>query len=195
MGYAVRISSHAIDVVTGADKTPGIVAAEATGAGRKKWSGGELRSRVVRQGSGWTVDGGSPYGSYNSTPVAGGFSSPGSPYFSNPVVSNSTPGTPGSGHGLGLSSPSFGPSLSPRPSSATPDSFPTAATAGSPYLSSTPVTASPPTTAALYSHFPPTPNYANGHGNGNGNGFPQSPKLNGAKHYGNGSLGGVKKDD
>ncbi|KAL5526702.1 hypothetical protein ACEPAF_8427 [Sanghuangporus sanghuang] len=80
-GWAFRISSKAIDVVSGADRAPGIVAAEATGAQtRRKWGasgGGELRARVSRQANGWVVDGGSPYGSYAGTPVGGAFSSVG----------------------------------------------------------------------------------------------------------------------
>ncbi|KAI0090214.1 DUF1692-domain-containing protein [Irpex rosettiformis] len=162
MGYAVRIGSHAMDVVTGADKTPGIVAAEASGVGRRKWQGGELRPRVVRQGNGWTVEGGSPYGSYAGTPVSGGFSSPSSPYLG-AGNGSSTPA------GLGLYSPSFGP---PPASPRTPASnLPTAATVGSPYstvsspyLPSANIPTSPPQTAGLYTHFPPTPNPANGNG-------------------------------
>jgi endoplasmic reticulum-Golgi intermediate compartment protein 2 len=201
MGYAVRIGSHAIDVVTGADKTPGIVAAEATGAGRKKFVGADLRSRVTRQGNGWNVDGGSPYGSYAGTPVTGGFSSPGSPYFGT-GNGNTTPSVTG----LGLNSPSFGPEASPR----TPASpFPTAATMGSPYTgASSPYlptgngAASPPQTAGLYAHFPPTPNPVNG----SGAGFPHAPvpgsatfapppRANGPKQHGSGSVAGASKKD
>ncbi|KAI0703847.1 DUF1692-domain-containing protein [Cytidiella melzeri] len=210
MGYAVRIGSHAVDVITGADKTPGIVAAEASGVGRRKWQGGELRSRVVRQGNSWTVDGGSPYGSYAGTPLTGGFSNPSSPYLASGNGS-ATSAPPGSVSGLGLTSSSLGPSASPR----TPASpFPTAATVGSPYspvsspyLPAANAATSPPQTAGLYAHFPPTPN-----ANGTGNGFPQSPvpgsatfsaphgaappRSNGPRHYGSGSLaGGTKKDD
>ena len=105
MGYAVRITSHAVDVVTGADKSPGIVAAaEATGAGRKTWGGGELRSRAPRHGSDY---GGSPYGSYAPTPVSASFGSPlpsASPYApSFPASPNPATGTPRSAsYGLGL---------------------------------------------------------------------------------------------
>lgn len=209
MGYAVRITTHAVEVVTGVDKTQGIVAAEATGAGRKKWIGGELRSRMTRQsGSGWTGEGGSPYGSYAGTPVSGGFSNVGSPYLSpSPYSANdaATPGPPRSGYGLGIGSPSFGPSSSPRIPQSAPGNIPTAATIGSPYATPpspyTPAT-SPPTTAGLYAHFPPTPNV-------NGNGYPgQSPSTfsaqqgaapprreNGVRHSSNGSLGATKKDD
>ncbi|KAI0346231.1 DUF1692-domain-containing protein [Trametopsis cervina] len=206
MGYAVRIGSHAVDIVTGADKTPGIVAAEATGAGRRKWQGGELRARVQRQGNGWSVDGGSPYGSYAGTPVTGGFS-PNSPYLTN--GNGSAPPTPGSGYGLGFGPPALTPSLARTPGTG---GFPTAATLGSPQVSSPylPVSAtatSPPHTASLYGHFPPTPTAANGAGNG----FPSSP-LPGSPAFSaqqgahaaasprghgprGGSVGGTKKDD
>lgn len=118
-GWAFRISAKAIDVVSGADRAPGIVAAEATGTSlKKKWGGGELRARVARQGSGWVVDGGSPYGSYTSTPVsAGGFGM----HTPMPAVSPYSPaphsGVTGNGdhanesahsqYGLGLNSPSL----------------------------------------------------------------------------------------
>ncbi len=218
MGYAVRITSHAMDVVTGADKTPGIVAAEATGVGRKKWGGSEIRSRVVRQGSGWTTEGGSPYGSYLNTPVAGAFSNPGSPY---PNGLSPTPGTHSSGYGLGLSSPSLAPSSPAAPPISAVGGFPTAATVGSPYQRSgsgspytppLPVPNSPPASAGLYAHFPPTPNPVDG----TQTSFPRSPALgspmfpsqhgasapppprreNGVLHLSNGSLGAAgKKDD
>jgi endoplasmic reticulum-Golgi intermediate compartment protein 2 len=200
MGYAVRITSHAVDVVTGADKAPGIVAAEASGAGRKRWGGGELRSRVPRQGSDY---GGSPYGSYASTPVSGGFSN-----VSSPFLGASAPGSQQSGYGLGLSSPQFGPP-SPRTPSTAPGTIPTTAAAGSTYAGAPPSpylpASSPPTTAGLYGHFPPTPG-------ANGNGFPHSPgaspstfsaqqgaapprRENGFRHSSTGSLGATKKDD
>ncbi|KAI0077801.1 DUF1692-domain-containing protein [Panus rudis PR-1116 ss-1] len=204
MGYAVKLSTHAVDAVTGADKTPGIVAAEATGVGaglRKKWGGGELRSRVVRQGSGWVVEGsgGSPYSSYANTPVSASFSAstPASPYVSSPFMSNGNgmhtpssmaatlsphPSAPprSSSYGLGLHSPSFGgggapPRIPPSaPSSAVATGFPSAATLGSPspYTPHSPF--SPPSAngnGSLYAHFPPTPNPANG----SANGFPRSP--------------------
>ena len=210
MGYAVRITSHAVDVVTGADKTPGIVAAEATGAGRKRWGSGELRSRVPRHGSDY---GGSPYGSYSNSPVSAGFANLGSPYGGTP-----TPGSPHAGYGLGLSTTQYGPpppgSSSPRMPSSAPGTIPTAATAGSAYSAGPPspyLPSSPPTTAGLYGHFPPTPNATPG---ANGNGFPQSPpgagpsafsaqpgagapppRANGLRHSSHGSPGVAKKDD
>ncbi|EJD06811.1 DUF1692-domain-containing protein [Fomitiporia mediterranea MF3/22] len=95
-GWAFRISSKAIDVVSGADRAPGIVAAEATGASTKrKWGGGELRARVARQGNGWVVDGGSPYGSYASTPVGSAFSPNPAPFSSGGGGGGSTLNTPG----------------------------------------------------------------------------------------------------
>lgn len=211
MGYAVRITSHAVDVVTGADKTAGIVAAEASGAGRKKWGGGELRSRAGRTGGAWTPEGGSPYGSYAGTPTTG-FAQLGSPYLSSPYGGNgaTTPGAQaqGAGYGLGLSSPSFGPAGSPRIPHSAPGNFPTAATVGSPYSPYAPPPTSPPTTAGLYAHFPPTPNPPHG---ANGDGFPSSPapastfsaqqgsapprRENGTRHSSHGSLGATKKDD
>ena len=42
MGYALRIARHAVEVVSGAEQTPGIVAAEDSGANvrlRSKWGG------------------------------------------------------------------------------------------------------------------------------------------------------------
>ena len=77
MGYAIRITSRAVDVVSGADQTPGTIAAEATGVRtgsslRSKFGGSQLHSRksslarVVRQGNGWVVEnpvgGASPFG-------------------------------------------------------------------------------------------------------------------------------------
>ncbi|KAI0328291.1 DUF1692-domain-containing protein [Cubamyces sp. BRFM 1775] len=182
MGYAVKITSHAVDAVTGADKTNGIVAAESSSIStnlRKRFGSADLRlrpsNRVVRQGSGWVVEGGSPYGSYADTPVSAGFASPSaqqSPYApSYPGSPNPAPTTPGSAtYGLGIgASPLMGsrppPSSSSRPSSfvGTPGSpFPTAATAGSPYTPNGAGMTSGPNTPGLYAHFPPTPNAGNG---------------------------------
>jgi len=120
MGYAIRITTRAVEVVSGADQAPGLVAAESSGVKmglRAKWGGSELRSRpgsskLVPQGSGWVMEGGngSPYSSYNNTPLP-------SPYFNSATSvpsasapSTPHPGTPGS---LGLGHPSgpFGPSI------------------------------------------------------------------------------------
>jgi hypothetical protein len=83
MGYAIRVTTRAVEVVSGADQTPGIVAAESSGVKvglRGKWGGSELRPRpmggkLVPQGNGWVMEGGggSPYSSYNP---GSGFPSP-----------------------------------------------------------------------------------------------------------------------
>ena len=127
MGYAIRITTRAVEVVSGADQTPGLVAAESSGVKvglRAKWGGSELRARpgsskLVPQGSGWVMEGGSssPYSSYNTTPLLSGFpSSSGlpSPYINSATSAPSTPqpGTPGS-IGLGYPSSPFGPVPSP----------------------------------------------------------------------------------
>ncbi|OSC96947.1 DUF1692-domain-containing protein [Trametes coccinea BRFM310] len=225
MGYAVKITGHAVDAVTGADKTNGIVAAESTsisGNLRKRFGSADLRlrpsNRVVRQGSGWVVEGGSPYGSYTGTPVSASFASPQpSPYApSYPGSPNPAPPTPGGAatYGLGIgASPILGarPGLSPssRPTSwvgsAPSSSIPTAATLGSPY---TPNGSgmSTPNTPNLYSHFPPTPNTANGSTMGTfaaqqSNGPPMARRESGLRHAsngsanGNGHAGAAKKDD
>lgn len=126
--YFVRVAIRAADAVSGADTTPGIVAAEASGV-KRKWAGGQLRVRstaqnstnVVRQGPGWVVEGSSsPYASYVNTPASSGFTSqspyPYSPYLSPPTLTNNTsvPPTPGSGVGLGFSGAAFGPPPSGR---------------------------------------------------------------------------------
>ena len=131
MGYAIRITARAVEVVSGADQTPGIVAAESSSVKvglRAKWGGSELRSRpggnkLVPQGSGWVMEGGgsSPYSSYNNTPLLSAFpssSGPPSPYINSGTSAPSTPlpGTPGSVVGLGFPSSPFGPNMpSPGP--------------------------------------------------------------------------------
>lgn len=178
MGYAVKISTKAVDAVTGADKTNGLVAAEATGVSslRKKWGGSELRSRVVRQGSGWVVEGGSPYSSYAGTPVSGQFSHPPSPYVSSALLGNgsttpvASPHPSAPGFGLGINTPTFGPSPRVPPSgppSAMATGFPTAGALSPNYGPTSPSTAD---SNGHYTHFPPTPNPMNG-----GSGFPRSP--------------------
>ena len=200
MGYAIRITTRAVEVVSGADQTAGIVAAESSGVKiglRAKWAGSELRSRpqsgkLVPQGSGWTMEGGSrsPYSSYTNTPATGMFSA-------NPHPS--VPNTPnlGSGTGLGYPSGTFSPSGFPSgpgsrnpslnsaslappprtpftPSSGRPYSpLPTGATQGSsaaPDLSA--FGSMPPTPGVGYAAFPASPNPANG---GSTNGFHIAP--------------------
>lgn len=194
MGYAIRITSRAVDVVTGADQTQGTIAAEASGvrAGglRSKWSGSQLLSRkptggrVLRQGAGWVVEGtGGPSSSYGPTPMSSTFvgtptsgypnsPNPYSPYVTSPshlapppTVNGSAPNSPlAPSVGLGLGSPAYGPSLTPR----SPNMFPT-----SPYTPTSPGTLSlpPRTPSSGYGHFPPTPNPAN-----NGS-FPPPPRA------------------
>lgn len=132
VGYAIRITTRAVEVVSGTDTSHGIVAAEASGAKvglRAKWGGNELRprpkSRLIPQGTGWTVDGagntgGSPYSSYAGTPVSGAF--PASPYLGSPVMGAgntlSAPPTPNMGIGIPLTpgipgTPGFGPPTGP----------------------------------------------------------------------------------
>jgi hypothetical protein len=126
MGYAIKITTRAVEVVSGADSAPGIVAAESSGVRvglRGKWGGGELRARpksgkLVPQGGGWTMEGaGSPYASYSGTPVTGAFSpAVQSPYLSAGVPGSPMPGTSAS-IGLGYPSGTFGPMGPPTPGS------------------------------------------------------------------------------
>lgn len=201
MGYAIRITTRAVEVVSGADQTAGIVAAESSGVKiglRAKWAGSELRSRpkagkLVPQGTGWTMEGGSgsPYSSYTNTPVTGMFSSTApSPFNPHPSLPN-TPNL-GSGTGLGYPSSGFPPALAGRsaslnsaslappprtpftPSSGLPYSpLPTGATQGS---SAAPDVSGfpsvPPTPGVGYATFPASPNPANGGGT---NGFQIAP--------------------
>ncbi|KNZ71699.1 ER-derived vesicles protein 41 [Termitomyces sp. J132] len=138
MGYAIRITTRAVEVVSGADAAPGIVAAEATGVKvglRAKWGGSELRARgkMVRQGTGWVLEGAgdtllhsrSPSyanASYTGTPTLNGFPSPASasgpppstsasPAFNvSPTPSNiPIPPTPQSGAFQSQNSSMFGP--------------------------------------------------------------------------------------
>ncbi|KAH8118186.1 DUF1692-domain-containing protein [Phellopilus nigrolimitatus] len=169
-GWAFRISAKAIDVVSGADRSPGIVAAEASGAAKRKWGGSAVRSRVARQGSGWVVEGGSPYGSYAGTPVSAGF---GSPFPHSPVPSSAPgfaqPGAAGgaNGYGLGIGAgPSFaaaqqqqqhrnGGPLPPTPNPASPYSaFPGSPNAGSYFQNHNPLS---PSAYGLNSPLPQSP--------------------------------------
>lgn len=124
MGYAIRITTRAVEVVSGADQTAGLVAAEASGAKvglRSKWGGGELRARpksgrMVPQGNGWVMEGTpSPYASYTNSPILGQMS-PNLPGQTSPYIGgsphSSAPGTPNLGNAIGLGFPSnsFGPS-------------------------------------------------------------------------------------
>ncbi|KAH9918929.1 endoplasmic reticulum vesicle transporter-domain-containing protein [Epithele typhae] len=226
MGYAVKITSHAVEAVTGADKSSGIVAAEASGVGslRKRLGGdlrlrpgGSARDRVVRHGSGWMVEGGSPYGSYAGTPVTPAFSA-GSPF--TPHTPSFTPGPPPSAgpytpsampsaptprsasythgqQGLGIASPRPTSMLSPHSSTS---AIPTAATLGSPYAGAP---GSLPGTPGLYANFPPTPNPVSAGPAAGGGVFaaqqagapPRSNGLRSASLNGSAGLPNGKKDD
>ncbi|KAF8838039.1 DUF1692-domain-containing protein [Paxillus ammoniavirescens] len=133
--YFLRITVRTIEAVSGADSTPGIVAASSTSV-KPKWTGGHLRVRstasnsglVVRQGNGWVVEGGvgTPYA---GTPMTGGFGPqspyPYSPYLTSPALpppptgARSVPPSPapGPGVGLGFGGPTFGPSHGGHPPS------------------------------------------------------------------------------
>jgi len=188
MGYAIRITSRAVDVVSGADQTQGTIAAEASGVRsgslRSKWSGSQLLSRkatggrVFRQGTGWVVEEVSGPSSFTPTPMSGGFGgtptsgyvtspNPYSPFVSSPslapppAANGSAPNSPPAPTiGLGLASPAYGPSLTPH----SPNVFPTSATMGSPYRPTSPGTQPlpPRTPSSGYAQFPLTPNPANG---------------------------------
>jgi endoplasmic reticulum-Golgi intermediate compartment protein 2 len=116
MGYAIRITTRAVEVVSGADQAPGIVAAEASGAKaglRAKWGGSNLRprprsARMVPQGNGWVLEGSANDSPYTGTPaLSNGFLTPGSvvtsPYVAS--ASSQSPATPGYGAGLTPSTP------------------------------------------------------------------------------------------
>ena len=207
MGYAIRITTRAVEVVSGADQTAGIVAAESSGVKiglRAKWGGSELRARpksgkLVPQGSGWTMEGGSgsPYSSYTNTPLTGMFSSTTGPSPFNPHPSAPNTPNPGSGTGLGypsgtLSASGFPPALGSRSASLnsaslappprtpfTPNSglpyspLPTGATQGSSVApDASGFGSAPPTPGVGYATFPASPNPANGGGT---NGFHIAP--------------------
>jgi endoplasmic reticulum-Golgi intermediate compartment protein 2 len=125
MGYAIRITYHAVEVVTGADQTQGTIAAEATGVRpggfRSKFSGAQIHSRksslglgrVIRQGNGWVVEnpGGGPpsfgtpvsgaftpsVGSRPSSMYGGGVGPPYSPYSAAPSPNLAPPSINGAG--------------------------------------------------------------------------------------------------
>lgn len=213
MGYAIRITTRAVEVVSGADSKPGIVAAEATGVKvglRAKWGGSELRSRtqsgrMVRQGNGWVLEGSTnpPYASYAPTPVTGAFAPPASPYLQSAGPSTAPPH---SAVGMGFPSSTFGPGPAPGTPGVnghgghlrTPSLL-----GGPPRTPRTPYTSSlqanggtppPPPGGAgelpgtpSYALFPPTPNPANGNGNGHG-GFAEQQATSGV-------LKDAKKDD
>ncbi|KIY66202.1 DUF1692-domain-containing protein [Cylindrobasidium torrendii FP15055 ss-10] len=169
MGYALRVTSKAVEVVSGAED-PGLVSAEASGAKvglRTKWGGGEIRSRqkIVRQGSSWesgsyspgpaSAYSPSPYTAYNTTPVGSPFIQQSS-YLGTPGQSQSPyfPGTPNSSM---FGPPPTGRAPPPPPSrgGVPPNGPPT----GLGVFAANPLPGTP-----SHSIFPPTPNPIHGGG-------------------------------
>ncbi|KAF9261353.1 DUF1692-domain-containing protein [Marasmius fiardii PR-910] len=194
MGYAIRITTRAVEVVTGPDDSD-TIAVTASGAStkpglRSKWGGGHLRSRskIIRQGSGWTVDTspGSPamstysgYSSYAGSPMPNQTGFVGTPYPSQTAFSPMGPQSPY------INSAAFNTQLppsnpaSPAPGSAFMSPPPMSGRGGSPSLAPPPSSGlhshfgpppSAPGTPSVHGHFPPTPNPANGE-----SGFPSGP--------------------
>ncbi|KAL1698615.1 endoplasmic reticulum vesicle transporter-domain-containing protein [Schizophyllum commune] len=186
VSYALRVTTRAVEVVTGDVGGPALDTAEASGAKvglRAKFGGSELRarSRVVRQGSGWTVEGGSNYGGgsvpaspFPGSPFSGG--APASPYVNTPFTPSFGPRTPSGGS-------TFGPQGVRRQSSNLSGAQPPA----SPYVPASPYIPTPSSQYApspyagapspfvgsqqhlvspqpSYEIFPPTPNPPNGGG-------------------------------
>ncbi|KAJ2926847.1 hypothetical protein H1R20_g10243, partial [Candolleomyces eurysporus] len=190
--YAIRITTRAVEVVSGADQSPGIVAAESSGVKvglRAKWGGSELRARPgASSRAGWA----SPYA--GTTPITGSYGAMPSPYLSSNVYSNPTtpnPATPHSSIGLGYpavpptpgsirTSASLGPPPMRTPSYGSGNNG-----AGSPSLAPPPSSPLPPgsvpSTPSAYATFPASPNPTNG------NGFQMGPPPP--------RKGGPKKDD
>lgn len=157
--YAIRITTRAVEVVSGVDQTPGIVAAESSGVKvglRAKWGGSELRART---GAGWS----SPY---TSTPVTGTYGAMPSPFlgsnmYSNPATPN--PGTPHSSVGLGYPVPPTPGGMRSAASLGPPMRTPSY---GSPSLNppGSPMPPSVPGTPSAYATFPASPHPSNGNG-------------------------------
>lgn len=145
MGWTIKVGSKVTEVVVGPDKTPGIVAAEASGV-KKRWSGGQLRSRPNA--------GGSAYSSYANTPISASFSHAGTPA-QNYFPTASQPGTP---YSASFSTASRPP---PPPSAGGGLSAHMHTPGGSPFIP-------PPPPPHATSPFPPSPLPG-------ANGFPTSP--------------------
>ncbi|EKM84349.1 hypothetical protein AGABI1DRAFT_32491 [Agaricus bisporus var. burnettii JB137-S8] len=195
MGYAIRVTTRAVEVVAGSDQDQGIVAAESssikTGL-RAKWGGGDLRSRrtqsgrMVRQGNGWVLEGSGKSPNYGASPLNPNTPGLPSPFIStmgSPPMGAQQPG-PHSGVGLGFPTSTFGPnptinggshqsghmrtpSLLGGPPPRTPHSQLQVNGASNPNSPSLPSTmgGEQPGTPS-HVVFPPTPNPANGDGNG-----------------------------
>ncbi|KAF8529896.1 endoplasmic reticulum vesicle transporter-domain-containing protein [Gautieria morchelliformis] len=142
-GWTVKVGSKVTEVVTGPDKTQGIVAAEATGV-KKRWGGGDLRSRPNAGSSPYTSYAGTPMNatfSHAVTPVGSFFptSAPGSPLppppssanFS-PLVGSGSPSMPPPPHATSPFPPSPLPGANGFPSSPNPrqSGFPPSPMAG-----------------------------------------------------------------
>jgi hypothetical protein len=161
MGYAVRITYRAVDVVAGRSYE-GTIAAASSGVKvglREKWGGGSLRARpnkLTRRPNEWTVEG-SPAGPpFNSYTAETGFPmmvphapyTPPLPSVGNPRVGSGGLGIPFVQQGSAVSSPGY---------PLTGATIPTAATIGSHAPYSPPLHAMP-----SYAHFPPTPGLGTG---------------------------------
>ena len=118
MGYAIRVTVRAVEVVTGNDSSQGIVAAESSGVKvglRSKWGGSNLRSRsgkLVPQGSGWVMENAPGSAALTGTPISGTYpSSPylNSPFAGSPSFTNSAVFGPPSAPGTPLPGSAFGP--------------------------------------------------------------------------------------
>jgi hypothetical protein len=215
MGFAIKVGGRAIEAVVGPDTSDALVPeAAASGVQKGKWRGGSLSARsasggrVLRQGSGWVVEGatgggGSPWGSQATTPAsayaqspyspfAGASPQPGSAFGPPPPRSGSgTPASanaplPGSGLGLGLAPGPYGAAQR----SAAPSPAIGGGNGHTPYGNGS----VPGTPGAGYAYFPPTPGAAQG------SAFPRSPAPNGSplgfdRQLSNGSLRNLKKDD
>jgi hypothetical protein len=121
MGYAIRVTTRAVEVVAGSEDQ-GIVAAESSSVKtglRAKWGGGDLRSRrtqsgkMVRQGNGWVLEGSTASPSYGTSP--GTMNAPPTPGLPSPFMPMIAPSTmapqsggPHSAVGLGFPSSTFG---------------------------------------------------------------------------------------
>lgn len=221
MGYAIKVGARAVEAVTGPDTSDALVPeAASSGIAKSKWRGGQLSARpggpgrVVRQGSGWVVEGGSPYsGSVVGTPMSAASAYAGSPAYAGTPFSPFAAASPAPGSAFGPPPRSAAgtplvpgtPALGTAPPSSTglglglsPGAF---GPRGSPQNGYGGPSA-PPTPAAGYSHFPPTP------GPGAGFGAPPSPNPGAYgrppispgpsvmhKAPSNGSINMSKKDD
>lgn len=191
--YAIRITTRAVEVVSGADQSPGIVAAaESSGVKvglRAKWGGSELRARPgASNGSGSARGWSSPYA---GTPVTGQYGAMPSPYLSSNTVYSPnpnphTPTTPHTGVGLGYPVPPTPGGMRTASSLGPPGRTPSYGAQASPgYQAGSPSLGVPgtpaggarghvggvgsvPGTPAAYATFPPTPDAAS-------NGFNMAP--------------------